>query len=213
MAKINPGIISTCMSIQTPLNCILGYFYWSEKLTLKMIIGTVVVLSGVIWISLDRGAQTVLTADEEEEGQYYKWISILCSLVGGSFTATRIFQAKYVSLHYKYSPVDFSIDSGLVIGVALTISACYFYLTDCATYTWRNYTICIFSSHLQMLTSLVGLNCTVKGLAGPTSAIFQAQSLVSIVLNIVFFGMVPTLNQILAAILTVSGVLMIIFSK
>jgi hypothetical protein len=150
--------------------------------------------------------------EQEETHSYYKWISIIAALVGGTFTAIRIFQAKHVLVHYNYSPIDFSIDSGIVIGIFLFLSASFFYLTgtEPETYDSRNFVICLFSSHLQMLTSLVGLNCTVKGLAGPTSAIFQAQSLVSIMLNIVFFSMVPTLNQVLAAVLTVSGVLTII---
>ena len=57
-AEINFGIIASCMSIQTPLNCILGIFFWKEKLTWKMIFGIVVCMSGVIWVSMARGQST-----------------------------------------------------------------------------------------------------------------------------------------------------------
>lgn len=53
-AQINFGIISTCMSISTPLNCILGIIFWKEHLKLKMIISTVIILAGVTWLSFAR---------------------------------------------------------------------------------------------------------------------------------------------------------------
>jgi drug/metabolite transporter (DMT)-like permease len=64
-----------------------------------------------------------------------------------------------------------------------------------------------------MFTSLVGLNCTVKGLAGPTTAIFQASSIINILLNIAFFGLVPTWQQILGSIVTVAGVVLMFLGK
>ena len=55
MANINFGIISTCMCISAVLNCIGGILFWHEKLKPKMIVGTVIILLGVSWISLQKG--------------------------------------------------------------------------------------------------------------------------------------------------------------
>lgn len=54
-AEINFGIVVTCMSIQTPLNCIVGIIYWKEKLNWKMALGTVILLVGVTWVSFAKG--------------------------------------------------------------------------------------------------------------------------------------------------------------
>jgi uncharacterized membrane protein len=63
-AQINFGIISTCMSIQTPLNCVIGVMAWGEKLKIKMILGTTVIIAGVIWVSLARGSDSGGYSDE-----------------------------------------------------------------------------------------------------------------------------------------------------
>ncbi len=82
-------------------------------------------------------------------------------------------QAKYMKVKYNYSPEDFSIDAGLLIGLVTFICAAYYYLTDQAPhYTGKNFVLCTLASFISMITSLSGLKALVKGLAGPTSAIF-----------------------------------------
>lgn len=54
-ANINFGIISTCVSVSAILNCIGGVLFWHEKLKPKMIVGTLVILAGVAWVSLAKG--------------------------------------------------------------------------------------------------------------------------------------------------------------
>ena len=205
------------MSVSTMLNCLGGAIFWHEKLKPKMIVGTIIILLGVAWVSLVRGSHkaTVFESPEEEADQnYYKLYSISLALFCGFLSAVRIQQAKYVAKFFKYSPLDFSIDAGLVIGIVIFFSAFGYYLDGPpASYNWRNFVICIFTSTLHMLTSLVGLNCTVKGLAGPTTAIFQSSCVISIALNIIFFDLIPSTQQILGALVTVSGVLVIIIDK
>jgi drug/metabolite transporter (DMT)-like permease len=64
-----------------------------------------------------------------------------------------------------------------------------------------------------MITGLVGLNATVKGLGGPTSAILQTQAVIGIVLNTVFIGMVPTLSQICGSLIALGGVVFLLVFK
>lgn len=54
-AGINFGIISTCQCVQTPMNTVAGLLLWNERLSCKIIIGTIVILTGVIWIAFSRG--------------------------------------------------------------------------------------------------------------------------------------------------------------
>jgi drug/metabolite transporter (DMT)-like permease len=56
LAEINFGIITACMSISIPLNCITSYIFWKEKLTNHMKIGVVIILVGVISIGLAKGS-------------------------------------------------------------------------------------------------------------------------------------------------------------
>jgi drug/metabolite transporter (DMT)-like permease len=64
-----------------------------------------------------------------------------------------------------------------------------------------------------MIGAMVGLNATVKGLAGPTTAIMQMQAIVGIGLNAVFLGVIPTFYQICGAIIALLGALSIILSN
>lgn len=55
-AEINFGIVSSAICIGTPLNCVLSYFFWKEKMNPKMIIGTILIIGGVVFVALAKGA-------------------------------------------------------------------------------------------------------------------------------------------------------------
>ena len=60
---------------------------------------------------------------------HYQFLSIGAALLAGALSSIRIFQAKYVSKYHNYSPYDFSVDAGLVIGIFCFIaSTIYFYV-------------------------------------------------------------------------------------
>ena len=54
-AEINFGVVSSCLSVGAPLNCVLGYLLWKEKLSKIIIVGTAVILCGVVWVALAKG--------------------------------------------------------------------------------------------------------------------------------------------------------------
>ncbi len=60
---------------------------------------------------------------------------------------------------------------------------------------------------------MVGLNAVVKGLAGPTTAIMQMQAIVGIGLNAILLGVIPTIYQLIGAIIALLGALSIILSN
>jgi drug/metabolite transporter (DMT)-like permease len=51
LAKVNFGVIASCINICTPLNCLLGAYFWGERLSLKTLIGTFIVVAGVVTVS------------------------------------------------------------------------------------------------------------------------------------------------------------------
>jgi drug/metabolite transporter (DMT)-like permease len=55
-AGINFGVIASCISLSTPFNCLFSYLFYGEKLTPKMIIGTGVLFSGVVVVSLSKAS-------------------------------------------------------------------------------------------------------------------------------------------------------------
>ena len=67
--------------------------------------------------------------------------------------------------------MEFSNDGGLMCGIVLIVLSAYYYLEGNPAYTAYNFWISFLASIFQMVCSLVGLNATVKGLGGPTSAI------------------------------------------
>ena len=169
------------MCISIPLNCLLSYFFFQEKLTKQIIIGCVIIVSGVIWVSLAKGK--VIETSEIDLTEYDQTISRLLSisaaLFAGFLSSMRVFQAKYISRKSGYSPLDFSLDAGLFSGLCLLLLATYFFFVDNdPTYTLYNLTIATLSSSLLMFTTLIAVNASVKGLAGPTSAIINTNPIV-----------------------------------
>ena len=55
-AEINFGIVSSAICIGSPLNCIFSYIFWKEKMNPKMIIGTTLIIGGVVFVALAKGA-------------------------------------------------------------------------------------------------------------------------------------------------------------
>lgn len=117
-------------------------------------------------------------------------------------------------MRYNYNPIDFSVDSGLIIGIVCLAFAVYYFLMGTPSYSWHNFVITFVSSNISLLIlNVVGLSCLVKGLAGPTSAIFQTSCVVGVSLNAIFLGLIPSIEQVLASLVTISGVLIMILAK
>lgn len=53
----------------------------------------------------------------------------------------------------------------------------------------------------------------VKGLAGPTSAIIQTNSIVQTVLNAIFLQIIPTLMQTVGSFIAIGGVILLLLYK
>lgn len=63
LANINFGIISCCFIISIVINSTCGFFFFQERLNSKVIGGIVITLSGIIWISLAKGARVEVPKD------------------------------------------------------------------------------------------------------------------------------------------------------
>ena len=82
-AEINFGVVSSCLSISAPLNCLLGYILWKERLTKTIMIGTTITVCGVVWVANAKGK--VLTSEEantmsEDDRTMYKIYAIGCAM-------------------------------------------------------------------------------------------------------------------------------------
>ena len=53
--QINFGIVTCCQSVNAPLNCLLSYFFWKEKMTGTMILGAALIISGVACLAIAKG--------------------------------------------------------------------------------------------------------------------------------------------------------------
>ena len=218
LAGVNFGIIASCICISTPINCTLSFLFYGERLTKKALLGTGVVLSGVIWVSLSKSDGPDIALKEslaltDSDRDFYRICSILTALFVGCINALRTFQAKYVLKKSGYGPLDFSIDAGLFIGFTLMLLATYFSVLGHPGYTWYNILVSFAASLLLMLTSVMGLFAMVKGLAGPTSAILSTNSIVQTLLSAVFLGLIPTLMQAIGSVIAVGGVVCMMLIK
>jgi drug/metabolite transporter (DMT)-like permease len=92
-AEINFGIVSSCLSVGAPVNCVLGYLFWKEKLSKIIILGTAIILCGVVWVALAKGK--VLSSEDtkymsEEDRMYFKICSIACAVFSAFLGSIRI---------------------------------------------------------------------------------------------------------------------------
>ena len=92
-AEINFGVVSSCLSVGAPLNCVLGYLLWKEKLSKIIIVGTAVILCGVVWVALAKGKD--LSSENakymsEDDRMYYKICSISCAVFSAFIGSIRI---------------------------------------------------------------------------------------------------------------------------
>lgn len=59
LANINFGIISCCFICSIIINVTFGLIFFGEKMTVKMVLGIVVTISGIMWISIAKGAGAI----------------------------------------------------------------------------------------------------------------------------------------------------------
>ena len=53
-AGINFGVITSCIALSTPFNCLFSYIFFNERLTKKMCVGTLILFAGIMWVSLSK---------------------------------------------------------------------------------------------------------------------------------------------------------------
>lgn len=116
-------------------------------------------------------------------------------------------------MRLNYGPLDFSNDASLFCGIIIFLISVFYFMIGEPSYTCYNFGISFIAGSLITFTSLIGLNASVKGLGGPTSAILQTQAVFGTILNAVFLGMIPTLFQLFGTFLALSGVLIILVFK
>jgi drug/metabolite transporter (DMT)-like permease len=73
-------------------NVAAGLMFFNEKITLKVTLGIVITLTGIISVSLLKGGEAVKVKDSQktitEDASYHKTISILLALMVGMGNAT-----------------------------------------------------------------------------------------------------------------------------
>ena len=134
-------------------------------------------------------------------------------MLASFISCLRPIQARWVNIHFNYSPFDFTVDSGFVTGSILFLFWLYYYLVGEPAYTLYNTLYSFLASTLIMFWGLVGLYASVKGIQGPTAAVMQVQSIFSTILAAIFLHEIPTLQQCLASLTIIAGVITILLFK
>ena len=131
----------------------------------------------------------------------------------GCLNASQTVHAKFLMKQGKFQPMNITADTALIFITICSIITAFNLAQGHESINLRNVGIIFCSSCLGMICWLVGQNCSVKGLAGPTIAIIYSGCFFTTGFQIIFLGLVPTVTQLAAAILAFSGILIIIFGK
>ena len=113
----------------------------------------------------------------------------------------------------KYGILDIQSDAGILFGIICAAITLYHFVIDHESVTLYNAILGFIISSMIMVCVFVAQNCTVKGLAGPTLAIIYSQSLFCTILQMIFQGIIPTVWQLLGALVAFSGIVLIILLK
>ena len=149
----------------------------------------------------------------EEEIDHNKLISIVLALSVGVANACQTINAKFMMKTGLYKVHDITADIGFQFACCSLVLAIVFYFTGSQSINWDNFLIIFFTGILGMLCWILGQNACVKGLAGPALSIIYTNCFFITILQVVIQGLVPSLEQFLAALVTFGGILLIIFLK
>ena len=216
LANINFGIISCCFIFSIVVNITFGYAFFQEKISNKQILGIIVTLTGIIWISLAKGEASVKKESQfsEDDLNWFKTLSILLAICVGAMNATFTVQAKWMRKKRPTINVfNLTADTCILFSLIFSVISLFYVSSGEPSMTLKNFLIILMSSSLGTLCGYVGQNCSVKGIAGPTIALIYTSCFFTTGLQILFLGMIPTLVQILATMVTFTGILIIIFWK
>lgn len=67
LGNINFGIVTSCLCVAIPFNCLFSYIFWKEKMNKKMMVGTLLILAGVSWVALSKGRTNEVITNERAE--------------------------------------------------------------------------------------------------------------------------------------------------
>jgi drug/metabolite transporter (DMT)-like permease len=171
LANINFGIISCCFIFSIVVNITAGYAIFQEKISPKQVAGIVVTVAGIIWISLAKGEVGVKkdTGVRDDEANWYKNLSVMLAISVGAMNASTTVQAKW--MRKKRPSIDvmnLTADTFLLFALIFSLITLVMIFMGDSSLTMRNFLIVLASSSLQTLCGYIGLNCSVKGIAGPT---------------------------------------------
>ena len=91
LADLNFGIISSCSYVSIIVNSVVGYFFFREIITPKMLFGILVTITGILWVSLAKGGSAPLETPlpPVENLVYNKVMSVLLALLYGTLNAVQ----------------------------------------------------------------------------------------------------------------------------
>ncbi|CDW75668.1 UNKNOWN [Stylonychia lemnae] len=209
---LNIGVTLAILSLATIFSTIHGRIFYNEKLTLRKLIGIIMIILGICGISLykenlqqQQGASSLQLISDEDQ-LYYKIMAIIYTVVCALLYYIRGVQAKNLGIK-GYSAFDFSLDSGLISGIVCMFFSLYYFAIDHPFYTLKNILLSFALSVLIMVNSLTGLTAMVKGPMGLTQGIIQSNVAFTTVLGALFLGQIPSYIQIAALALIISGVI------
>ena len=126
LAQINFGVISSMLTLSTPLNALISYLVFKERMTIKMIVGTTIIIGGIVWISLAKGHASDYSMDPslalpspDNDYHLHRFLAITLTISCGFINSLRVFHSKFTYSRTMYDPMDLSIDAGLFCAVAL----------------------------------------------------------------------------------------------
>eukprot|EP00347_Sterkiella_histriomuscorum_P003665 403363417 len=228
-ADINFGVVFSILCLSVVIQAIVFALFFGEKLSKSLIIGIMIVLSGVVMISVSKSTSTHIQPIADSDTQQindvnsskyddnqklqYKLLAIGLAIFAAFINSLRVIQAKFLNKQSGYCPIQFSVDSSLTSGVFLLICSIFFFFNNHASYTMHNLTISFIGSVLLQICSLVSLQATVHGIGAPASALLNTHSIFCTILIIIFKGQIPNMYQFMGMGLTIGGVFCILFLK
>ena len=211
----SPGAMNWILMFNVVVLLIVGVFMFKEHHTLKQYVGGVIIFIAIIILALSRSFEETGTHTTVQNNQYI--ISLWLAFVSWNCWAIPGIAGKYAIIHYNCGSIDFSNLALFISGISG--AAIYFYIyayqVPFGLIEPEKAYLAIIKSVLWGVFSVLGYLLFYKATSiGPVeiSQLFSnLKSIVQIIEEFIFLGILPNLISCFSIILACLGLILVVF--
>ena len=200
LAGMNQGVITSLFSMYCVFTSVISFFLFGESLKPKFVAGISMMIACVVLVSYPKGVSLgeAITGRNEDHT-----LAISFGLLAPTLISLYVAVSRYWTTMYGYASLDFTMDTFLLMGLIEIWGFWYFQIS--VGYTYEQLMIGTCAAIFQIVGTLLFMYASTFGLAGPTCAMVQFQSIVHTCLSALFLGILPSMPDLIGIFCALIG--------